>query len=147
MGALVPVEVARITTQPQVRALVGAHGLLINAPDCEAIRDDIAGLAEWLDLGSYLFSTLLPPDPKELAGRRREFYRDVLAAVRAIEAQGYTVLAGQLSDEVDGMSDWRITLVSITSKSTDPAASRRKIMLIDKRHWEPGSVLGGNRAA
>lgn len=145
-GSLVPIQVERVTTQPQVRALVRGHALLVNAPECDAIAEDIRGLAEWLDLGSFLFSEILPPDPAEILGRRREFYRDVLAAVRSIEAKGYTVLAGRLKDDVDGMSDWRITLISISPKSTDPAAPNRKVMFVDKRHWGPNTILGGDRA-
>ncbi|MFN3859429.1 MAG: helix-turn-helix domain-containing protein [Caulobacter sp.] len=135
-GSLVPVEVSTITTQPQIRRLVQTHGLIIHCPGCEEeIEPDIRSLAEWLDLGSFLFSKLLPPEPKEVDGRKREFYRGVFEAVRQIETQGYTVLAGITTTTVMGIEDWRVAVVSVTPKKSDPGAPKRRLVLVDKRCW------------
>lgn len=135
-GHLVPVSVGPINTQPGVRRLVRGHCLVMHSPDCpDDIHPDIRGLAEWLDLGSFLFSDLRPTASEEIVGRRREFYRDVLQAVTAIETQGFTVLGGTLTDTVSNIPDWRVTILSITPRTTDPGAPKRRTILVDRRNW------------
>lgn len=139
-GSLVPVAVTPITTHSRLRALVKCHAMMFHHPD---VPDDvlalIQGLSEWLDLGSFLLSDLVPQD-RESAGRRREYYADVLAHIGHIQRMGYTVIGGITTQSAMGLDDWRIAVISITSRTTDPGAPRRETLFVDRRYWQTNSL-------
>lgn len=125
------VQVRPIKTQTQVRELMSCHSYLPMAPNPqEDYQDNIAGLVEWLDLGAFLRSdmTVMPSDEKV---RYRKLYGDVLGYIQGLERKGYTVLGGVLHHPIREIPDWKIAIISISSKTTDPGASKRRAMLVD----------------
>jgi hypothetical protein len=89
-------------------------------------------LMEWLDLASSVLSDLTyGGDGAE--GRRRELYKSVLDAVVALEARRVTVLAGTMAAPQPRIPDWKIAVLSITRKETDPGAIKRRVIWVDRR--------------
>jgi transcriptional regulator with XRE-family HTH domain len=132
-GELQEVQVRPLRTQVQVRELGCCHGYLINRPGLdETFDNDIGALAEWLDLASSVLRDLTyGGDGAE--GRRRELYKSVLEAVAGLEARGVTVLAGTMAGPQPGITDWKIAVLSITRKDTDPGAIKRQSICVDHR--------------
>lgn len=125
------VQVRPIKTQAQVRALVECHSYMPMAPDPQEIyRNDIAGLVEWLDLGAFLRSDtdFTPRDEKV---RFRKLYTDILGYIQSLERKGLNILGGVLHHPVKDIPEWKIAVLSISSKATDPGASKRRAMLVD----------------
>jgi transcriptional regulator with XRE-family HTH domain len=125
-----PVSVSPLRTQRQVRVLAKTQALLIHRPGLgDAYNEQVAELTEWLDLASGFFSV---PDPME-KGRRRELYNDILACVLRLEERRVTVLAGIMDAPQDGLPDWKVGVISLTPKLSDPGASKRRVVLVDRR--------------
>jgi len=140
-GHLEFVQVAPLRTQAQVRKLARCHGFLLHGPDVPAdLRPDLTGLYEWLDLASFILSE---PDSSE-AARRRILYGDILRHVATLERNGFTVLAGVLHLGDRDPADWRIAVVTVTPKATDPGALKRKVVLVDRRNIPPPCRVKGS---
>jgi len=126
------VRVRHLTTQIQVRELAQCHEFLVNAPGLDHLKAEIAAVMEWLDLGSFVLD---PPSRLHKCDERgrRELYVDILGAVAKLEAKGVTVLAGVLKRPRHGITDWKLAVLNITSKKTDPGALKRTHIFVDVR--------------
>jgi transcriptional regulator with XRE-family HTH domain len=132
-GNLEAVEVRALRTQPQVRNLAGCHAYLVHRPDVDHSYDpDIAALTEWLDLACFIIESPFEGEDSGEGGRR-ELYKSILACVRRIEQRGVTVLAGVMPAPQDGIPDWRVAIISVTPKATDPGALKRRAIFVDRR--------------
>jgi hypothetical protein len=54
--------------------------------------------------------------------------------VTELERRGLTVLSGVMSAPQDGMPDWKVAVISITPKLTDPGAVKRRHLMVDHRN-------------
>ena len=134
MAQLEPVAVAPLRKHRQVRDLANCQAYLIHRPDVpEAYDDDIASLAEWLDLASFILTAPLDglPSPET---RRRDLYEDILSSVQELEQRGLTVLSGVMHTPREGIPNWKVALLSITPKLSDPGAPKRRYVLVDRRN-------------
>jgi len=131
-GHLEPVRVFPMRSHRSIREAAGCHAFLIHDPGVpESLRPDILNLGEWLDLASFILSKELE---QEIEGRgRRALYNDILECVRSLEKQGYTVLSGVTAAPQEGIPDWKVAVISVTSKATDPAAIKRQYLFVDRR--------------
>lgn len=125
------VQARPIKTQAQVRALVECHSYMPMAPDPQDdYRDDIFGLVEWLDLGAFLRSDT-GFNPRDEKVRFRKLYTDILGYVQYLERKGLNVLGGVLHHPVKNIPEWKIAVISLSSKAADPGAPKRRAMLVD----------------
>ncbi len=126
------VPVAPMTTHRAVRDAARCDAVLIHRPEVpEAYDDDIAGLQEWLDLASFILSDIAEPPPSERG--RRDLYNDILTCVGNLERRGLTVLSGVMPAPQDRLPDWKVAVVSITPRLTDPGAAKRRHLMVDRR--------------
>ena len=136
-GELAPVPVRRLSTQSQVRQFGNCHGCLIHRSEVGVIHDDLVSeLAEWLDLASFVIgcSDMFAPSRES---RRRKLYANILGCVRRLEESGLNVLGGVLDAPQPGIPDWKVAVMAITPKRTDPGAGKRRHVLVDRRSIEP----------
>jgi hypothetical protein len=131
-GHLEVVRVRHLTTAAQVRALAACHGYVVNAPGLDDLKEDIAGLVEWLDVTAFITG---PQTLGHNADRepRRKLYADVLKAVAGLERQGVTVVAGVMPLPEPGSPNWRVAVLNITRKAIDPGAIKRRHIFVDRR--------------
>jgi transcriptional regulator with XRE-family HTH domain len=126
------VPVVPMTTHRAVRDAARCDAVLIHRPEVpEAYDDDIAGLQEWLDLASFILSDIVEPPPSERG--RRDLYNDILTCVGNLERRGLTVLSGVMPAPQDRLPDWKVAVVSITPRLTDPGAAKRRHLMVDRR--------------
>jgi transcriptional regulator with XRE-family HTH domain len=126
------VPVVPMTTHRAVRDAARCDAVLIHRPEVpEAYDDDIAGLQEWLDLASFILSDIVGPPPSERG--RRDLYNDILTCVGNLERRGLTVLSGVMPAPQDRLPDWKVAVVSITPRLTDPGAAKRRHLMVDRR--------------
>jgi transcriptional regulator with XRE-family HTH domain len=131
-GEMEAVAVAPMNTC-QVREAARCHAFLMHRPDVTEIYDaDLANLAEWLDLASFILSTETKRTSASKRGRRG-LYNDILGCVREIEKRGLTVLSGVMNAPQEGIPDWKVAVISVTPKLSDPGALKRKHVLVDRR--------------
>lgn len=127
------VKVDPLRTQAQVRKLIDAHAYLVHRPNVdEAIDPEIESLVEWVDLASFIIKTPMENEDSG-EGRRRELYGHILDCVRDLERRGVTVLAGIMDAPQDGLPDWKVAIISVTPKSRDPGAAKRRAVFVDRR--------------
>jgi hypothetical protein len=56
-----------------------------------------------------------------------------LACVQELERRGLTVLFGVMHAPQDRLPDWKVAIISVTPKLTDPGASKRRYAMVDRR--------------
>jgi transcriptional regulator with XRE-family HTH domain len=123
------VEVRELKTQPQVRDLGMCCGCLVYCDEItEEAKADVENLWEWLDLASFVVS-----GTNEAEGRRRELYASVLKAGENLKKKGFVVLVGKMPAPQPGFPDWNAAVVCIKNKKTDPGASKRRLIFVDRR--------------
>lgn len=126
------VPVGPMTSHRAVRDAARCDAVLIHRPEVSDVYDDdIAGLQEWLDLASFILSDIADPPPSERG--RRDLYNDILACVGDLERRGLTVLSGVMPAPQDRLPDWKVAVVSITPRLTDPGAAKRRHLMVDRR--------------
>jgi transcriptional regulator with XRE-family HTH domain len=126
------VSVAPFRLQKQVRSAAKCHAFLLHHPNLPAeLEDNVRALGEWLDFASFFLS----PRSTSLASERgrRALYKSVLDCVSSLEKAGLTVLLGIMAAPQEGVSEWKMAIVSATPKVTDPGARRRTRILVDRR--------------
>jgi transcriptional regulator with XRE-family HTH domain len=132
-GHLEPVAVAPMKTHKAIRDAAKCQAYLIHRPDVpETYGNDIANLGEWLDLASFVLSDLVE-DPSPSERGRRDLYNDILASVAELERRGLTVLSGVMAAPQPGLPDWKVAIVSVTPRLTDPGAPKRRHVMVDRR--------------
>lgn len=132
-GHLEPVAVAPMKTHKAIREAAKCQAFLIHRPGVpDTYDDDIANLGEWLDLASFILSDIVDsPSPSD--GGRRDLYNDILKCVAELERRGLTVLSGVMQAPQPGLPDWKVALVSVTPRLTDPGAPKRRHVMVDRR--------------
>jgi transcriptional regulator with XRE-family HTH domain len=127
------VPVAPMRSHRAVREAARCDAYLVHRPGVpDAYAGDIANLQEWLDLASFVLSDIA--DGGSLGERgRRDLYNDILASVRELERRGLTVLCGVMSAPQDRLPDWKVAVISITPRITDPGAAKRRHIMVDRR--------------
>lgn len=130
-GALVPVPVAPLAKESQLRAMSRCHAMLKigRAFDDEAcaLLDE---LAEWIDLIGFVGSDVTPTDgPK----RMRELYQGALGCTRRLRGAGMNVLAGVWSNPKPAVPDFAYAVLAISPRALDPGAAKRSHILLDRR--------------
>jgi transcriptional regulator with XRE-family HTH domain len=130
---LEPVPVTPMRTHRAIREAARCDAFLVHRPDVPANYDtEIDGLAEWLDLASFVLSDFIDRgDPAQT--RRRELYNGILKCVIELERRGLTVLVGVMQAPQDGYPDWKVAVISITTKLKDPGATKRQHLMVDRR--------------
>ncbi|PDQ20123.1 hypothetical protein CN311_15625 [Mesorhizobium sanjuanii] len=132
-GHLEPVAVSPMKTHKAIRDAAKCDAYLIHRPGVPDTHDDhIANLGEWLDLASFILSDIVE-EPLSSGRGRRQLYNDILARVSELERRGLTVLSGVMAAPQPGMPDWKVAIVSVTPRLTDPGAPRRRRVLVDRR--------------
>ncbi|RWE22460.1 MAG: XRE family transcriptional regulator [Mesorhizobium sp.] len=132
-GHLEPVEVSPMKTHKAIRDAAKCDAYLIHRPGVsDTYHDDIASLGEWLDLASFILSDL-GEEPLSSGRGRRQLYNDILSAVSELERHGLTVLSGVMAAPQPGMPDWKVAIVSVTPRLTDPGAPKRRYVMVDRR--------------
>jgi hypothetical protein len=138
-GELEVVAVRPLRTQPQIRELAQCHGFLAYRLDSnDGPNDEIMGLIEWLDLGSFPLSEDTISDFTK-TGQRRKLYKDILTSVHNKERRGYTVLAGVMNVPRPGIPEWRVAVLSVCPRAAGPGAIKRRNILVDRRCVTPGN--------
>jgi transcriptional regulator with XRE-family HTH domain len=135
-GDLQQVDVEPLATERLLRNLARCDGCLIHRELAGENHDAlIEGLRDRLDLTGFILSEEeFGPKPRHRSERgRRELYRSVLAHVAQMNAVGLTVLAGVMHAPQPDITDWRIAVIAVSPRSTDPAAAKRKFMMVDRR--------------
>ncbi len=128
------VDVAPMKTHRAVRDIAHCQAFLVHSPGVPDIyNQDIAALTEWLDFASFALSDDISIEGGEDVARRR-LYENILSCVGDLERRGLTVLSGVMPAPQPGLPDWTVAVLSITPKLTDPGASKRKQVFVDKRH-------------
>ncbi|WP_203530170.1 hypothetical protein, partial [Ensifer canadensis] len=64
---------------------------------------------------------------------RRKLYNDILDHIKGMERRGLTVLSGVMPVPQPELPTWKIAVVSVTPKLTDPGAIKRSHVYVDKR--------------
>ncbi len=137
MGQLEPVAVRPFETHRQVRMVAASQAFLIHRADLGPAYDaQVEGLTEWMDLASMVMG------PHAIDGgepdRRRKLCSDVLAAVSEFRRRGVTVLVGVMDAPLPGLPDWKVAIITLTPRLSDPGAPKRRTILVDKRSVQPG---------
>ncbi|WP_288581528.1 helix-turn-helix transcriptional regulator [uncultured Methylobacterium sp.] len=137
VGNLEMVAVREFQTHRQVRTVAATQAHLLHRPELGSDYDEqIDELTEWLDLASMVMGSEIigGGDPV----RRRTFCNQVLAAVSEFRCRGVTVLVGVMEAPLPGLPDWTVAIISLTPKQSDPAASKRRTIMVDRRLLQPG---------
>lgn len=137
LADLVSVPVRRLRSQRAVRELLRCQSVIVHRPEVPKELDtEIKTLQDWLSVGSSLLSD---PIDHEMEGvvRRRDLYRKILAQVADIERQGMTVLSGAIAMSEMPVPNWSVAVISVTPKSADPAAMKRRHLMVDRKIFEP----------
>ena len=111
---------------------------LLHRADNDAEEDAnelVAELCEWFQLASFLIGC--PDLAGSTEGRRRKLYGDIRACVRKLEISGLYVLGGVMEAPEPDIPDWKIAVVAISSRRTDPGAGKRRHILVDRRCAAP----------
>ncbi|SFU61494.1 hypothetical protein SAMN02799631_01479 [Methylobacterium sp. 174MFSha1.1] len=135
-GHLEPVAVRKFQTHRQVRMIAATPAYLIHRPELGSDYDgQVEGLIEWLDLASMVMVSEIIGSGEPV--HRREFYGRVLAAVDEFRCRGVTVLVGVMDAPLPGIHDWKVAIISLTRKLSDPGASKRRTLFVDRRSVQP----------
>lgn len=137
MGHLEPVAVRPFDTHRQVRMVAASQAFLIHRLELGRAYDaQVAGLTEWMDL------VLMVMGPYAIGGgepdRRRDLCNDLLGVVAEFRRRGVTVFVDIMDAPLPGMPDWKVAIITLTPKLSDPGAPKRRTILVDKRSVQPG---------
>lgn len=134
-GDMEPVEVSLLATERAIRALAKCDACLFHHPLVSAGDEHyVEALRELLDCASLVLSDYLNIDPAETRGAgRRRLYRTILGFIEEMNTAGFTVLAGVMSAPQTDLPDWEVAVVSVSPRRLDPAAPKRRRLLVDRR--------------
>jgi transcriptional regulator with XRE-family HTH domain len=137
MEGRVPVEVAPLRTEQQLRAIVMTEALLLVddlAPDA---ADAVDELREWFGLASFIQAErdgLISPGP-DRNYRVRQLWRNILECVERIEqVHSAVILAGTYeAGVIDGDGKVPIAIMAIRSRRSNPAAGKIRTLWADAK--------------
>lgn len=142
-GSLVPVSVAPLSKESQLRAMSHCHAMLkIGRAYSDNACTLLDELAEWIDLIGFVRGENTPSDgPK----RVRELYQGALNCAQRLRSEGMTVLAGVWPEPKPGIPDFMYAVLAVSPRALDPGAAKRRHILLDRRelartpvNWGPG---------
>lgn len=134
----VPVKVARLSHERQLRALSSTQFVVFDSDLGEVALDDLAELREWLDLTGFIRGTAegtFSPPP-ERGFRMRSLYADVFAHVREMERRHNAVcLVGTYLAETDLplVPEAKIGVLGLRSRKSNPAAGKIDVLFAERR--------------
>ncbi|TAZ22367.1 XRE family transcriptional regulator [Rhizobium ruizarguesonis] len=132
-GYLEQVSVVPLKTQKAIRDAAKCVGILVHKPDVpDDHDDDIANLAEWIDLAGFILSEEIERDRQK--SERRRLYNDIHKHVAEMERQGLTVLIGIMDAPQPQFPDAQVAILAITTKAADPGAVKREHIWVDRRN-------------
>ena len=130
------VYLRRLTTHAAVREATSCQAFLIHRPEVpETYDDDIHDLTEWLDFVTFAKSDFIVDGGEDV--KRRELYDGVLRNVREMERRGLTVLCGAMDAPTAELPTWKVAIIAISPRLTDPGAVKRKSIMVDRRVVTP----------
>jgi len=131
VGHVELVPVSRMCSQRKIREAAGCHNYLpYRVGTTPVVDEEINGLVEWIDLIAFVLST---PSSNDDECRRRYLYKGALDCIDRIEKQGFTVLSGVMAVPMVEIAEWKVSIIAISPRSTDPGALKRKHVLVDRR--------------
>lgn len=134
----VPVKVARLVRQPQLRALAATQFVVFDSDLGPVVAEDLGELREWLDLAGFLRGSaegVFSPPP-DRGVRMRTLYRDIFEHVRTIETRHRAVcLVGTYVAETDLplMPSADVGVLALRSRELNPAAGKIDVLLAERR--------------
>ena len=135
-GNLESVRVRPLCNQNAVRQIANCHGFLLYPANVDKAHEDcVSELGEWLQALSFLIGSSSMADVRE--GRKRKIYEGVLGCVRQLRHRDLCVLGGVMDAPQPGIPEWRVAIITITSREADPGALKRRHILVDRRCAEP----------
>ena len=140
---LIPVDVARLRYETQLRQLADTEVALIASDLSEEADEEIDDLREWLDLTSFIRAedgSLLPA--RERSFRLRRFYKDVFQAVDELERRHKAVcLAGtyEANSSVPGETV-HVGVIAIRSRERNPACGNITRLLAESTVDMPAAM-------
>jgi transcriptional regulator with XRE-family HTH domain len=130
-GEMEAVAVAPMNKHRRIREAASCQAFLMHRPDVPEVYDaDLANLSEWLDLACFTAEFGRVSTSKR---GKRDLYNDILGCIREIEKRGLTVLSGVMSAPQEGIPDWKVAVISVTLKLSDPGALKRRHVFVDRR--------------
>ncbi|WFS02375.1 helix-turn-helix domain-containing protein [Rhizobium tumorigenes] len=143
-GNLAVVDVAPMRTHRAVRQATRCQAIIVHSADVPASYDeDIASLTEWLDFASFALSDLTDMEGVEEISRRK-LYEDILSCVSELERRGLNIQVGVVDAPQPKLPNWKVAVLSITTKLADPAAGKRSQIFIDRRNFALANTGGWN---
>ncbi|RVJ47352.1 hypothetical protein [Sinorhizobium meliloti] len=134
LGNLEQVAVAPMKTHRAVREAMSCQAFLVHRPEVPDTYDqDIANLVEWLDFASFSLAEEFRDHAGEMPARR-QLYTDILDCVIKMERRGLTVLVGVMYAPQPKLPNWKVAILSISPKLTDPGAVKRSQVFVDRRN-------------
>ena len=124
----VPVEVAPLRKEPQLREILGAVCAYLDSDLGPEAEEDMAALREWMDFASWMAATaegLVTPRPGR-SFKKRELYADIFRHVGMMEKKYRAVcLVGSYdaTSNVELFATLRVGVLSFRSKILNPAAA------------------------
>ena len=103
--------------------------------------DDVGGLIEWLDVASFIRSDTGSRSSGDQVSMR-DLYESVLGYIRGMERQGYNVLSGVLNFPIETIPDWRVAILYVSDKKSDPSGQKRQYIPVDTSHFSKKVTLG-----
>ncbi|MEV4610784.1 helix-turn-helix transcriptional regulator [Neorhizobium sp. LMR1-1-1.1] len=132
-GYLEQVSVVPLKSQKAIRDAAKCAGMLVHkhaVPDDH--DDDIANLADWIDLAGFILSEEIEGSGQE--PKKRRLYGDIQDHVTNMERQGLTVLVGVMDAPQPELPDAKIAILAISTKAADPGAIKREHVWVDRRN-------------
>ncbi|WP_262269564.1 helix-turn-helix domain-containing protein [Microvirga yunnanensis] len=128
------VLVRPLRTQSLARELARCHSYIIRSSAIDdSHQERVAKLQDWLDGANFLLSGWASGTVIDAEVGRREIYEGILAAVEDFNRNGVTVLAGTLAAPRPGIPEWKVGVVDLTLRRSDPGATKRQFILLDRR--------------
>lgn len=138
-GHMEEVAVAPMNTQRAIREAAKCDGILIHSPDVpEVYEGEISTLREWIDLASFILCDEIECADAEPS--RRKLYNDILGYIAEMERKGLNVLGGVMTSKEAGSNELRVAIISVTPKLSDPGATKRAAIFVDRRLISPSNM-------
>lgn len=138
-GHMEEVAVAPMNTQRAIREAAKCAGILVHSPEVpEVYDDDISTLREWIDLASFVLCEEIECADEEPS--RRKLYNDILGYVTEMERRGLTVLSGVMTSKEPDDNGYKVAIINVTPKLSDPGAIKRTSIFVDSRIIAPSNM-------
>lgn len=137
MDDCVPVDVAPLRREAQLRDLTDTVMAAVTSDLGDAASADVDQLREWLELTSFVRAedgTFLPKRERSVSVRK--LYRNVLQAVEDLERKHKAVcLVGsyEAKSSMRGFETVRVAVIAVRSRERNPACGKIRRLLAEKK--------------